>query len=256
MMTLNAELALDDKKAEITLTDFDSKVIIFYDKNEFTDIKHGLFLFFKDKQFKTIQSTPDQDNIPIADTVVQIIPPELSDNEYLKQSLIKVGKGESLQKSAGASQLEQVEMYDYLANLLLLLEKFGFTFTQKKRTSTKAQHRWKKALSEIEFFVDDFKSQATVIWQKRNKFLIKKGAHLRPSYPLNKDGSVGLGARMGTQLRDEQKSNIQNFTTTEDIILKSVNEVGLFLYFGGTNSWLVLKDNNGKTIDEWSKVKK
>ncbi len=197
-----------------------------------------------------------QDNIPIADTVLQIIPPEISDKEYLKQCLIKVGQGESLQKSAGASQLEQVEMYDYLANLLLLLEKFGFTFTQKKRTSTKNQHRWKKALSEIEFFVDDFKSQATVIWQKRNEFLIKKGAHLRPSYPLNKDGSVGLDARMGTQLRDEQKSNIQNFTTTEDIILKSVNEVGLFLYFGGTNSWLVLRDNNGQTIDEWSKVKK
>ncbi|GMA45249.1 hypothetical protein GCM10025853_27060 [Tetragenococcus halophilus subsp. halophilus DSM 20339] len=61
---------------------------------------------------------------------------------------------------------------------------------------------------------------------------------------------------MGTQLRDEQKDKIQNFITTEDIILKSVNEVGLFLYFGGTNSWLVLKDNNGQTIDEWSKVKK
>ncbi|GMA07193.1 hypothetical protein GCM10025886_03440 [Tetragenococcus halophilus subsp. flandriensis] len=256
MMTLNAELALDDKKAEITLTDFDSKVIIFYDTNEINDSKNGIFLFFKEKKFKVVQSTLEQNNISTADTVVQIIPPETLENTYLKQYLTKVVQGESLQKSVGASQLEQVEMYDYLANLLLLLEKFGFTFIQKKRTPAKTQHRWKKTLGEIEFFVDDFESQATVIWQKRNEFLIKKGAHLRPSYPLNKDGSVGLGARMGTQLRDEQKRNIQNFTTTEDIILKSVNEVGLFLYFGGTNSWLVLKDNNGKTIDEWSKVKK
>jgi len=255
-MTLNAELTLDDKKAEITLTDFDSKVIIFYDKNEFTDIKHSLFLFFKDKKFKSIQTTPDHNNISTTDTMIQIIPPKTLDNDYLKQCLTNVGKGKSLQELAEPNEPSQTEMYDYLGKLLLLLEKFGFAFTQKKRMPTKAQHRWKKSLSEIEFFVDDFKSQATVIWQKRNEFLIKKGAHLRPSYPLNKDGSVGLGARMGTQLRDEQKSNIQNFTTTEDIILKSVNEVGLFLYFGGTNSWLVLKDNNGKAIDEWSKVKK
>lgn len=30
MMTVNAELALDNEKAELTLTDFDSKVIIFF----------------------------------------------------------------------------------------------------------------------------------------------------------------------------------------------------------------------------------
>ncbi|GAA5422442.1 hypothetical protein [Tetragenococcus halophilus] len=256
MMTLNAELALDNEKAELTLTDFDSKVIIFYDKNELTDIKHGLFLFFKDKKFKSIQSTPDHKNIPTADTMVQIIPPQTLDNDDLKQCLTNIAKGKSLPELTEVNEPSQVEMYDYLGKLLLLLEKFGFTFTQKKRTPAKAQHRWKKTLSEIEFFVDDFHSQATVIWQKRNEFLIKKGAHLRPSYSLNKDGSVGLGARMGTQLRDEQKDKIQNFITTEDIILKSVNEVGLFLYFGGTNSWLVLKDNNGQTIDEWSKVKK
>ncbi|AOF49645.1 hypothetical protein AC806_09765 [Tetragenococcus halophilus] len=255
-MSLNAELALDDKKAEITLTDFDSKVIIFYDKSGLNDINKGLFLIFKDKKFKTVQATPDLNNIPTADTVIQIIPPKTLDNDYLKQCLTNIGKEKSLQELIETNEPSQAEMYDYLSKLLLLLEKFGFTFTQKKRMPAKAQHRWKKTLSEIEFFVDDFHSQATVIWQKRNEFLIKKGAHLRPSYSLNKDGSVGLGARMGTQLRDEQKDKIQNFITTEDIILKSVNEVGLFLYFGGTNSWLVLKDNNGQTIDEWSKVKK
>lgn len=57
---------------------------------------------------------------------------------------------------------------------------------------------------------------------------------------------------MGTQLREEQKDKIKDFITTEDIILKSVNEVGLFLYYGGTNSWLILKDKDNKTIDEWS----
>jgi hypothetical protein len=42
--------------------------------------------------------------------------------------------------------------------------------------------------------------------------------------------------------------------TTEDVVLKSVNEVGHFLYYAGTNSWLVLKDKDGKTIDEWTVV--
>ncbi len=63
MMALNAKLVLDDKKTEITLTDFDSKVIIFYDTNELNDSKNGLFLFFKDKKFKAVQSTLEQDRI-------------------------------------------------------------------------------------------------------------------------------------------------------------------------------------------------
>lgn len=60
---------------------------------------------------------------------------------------------------------------------------------------------------------------------------------------------------MGEKLRDEQRDKFMNLVTTEDIILKSVNEVSLFLYFAGTNSWLVLKDQNGKTIDEYTVVK-
>ncbi|WP_054746062.1 hypothetical protein [Amylolactobacillus amylophilus] len=72
---------------------------------------------------------------------------------------------------------------------------------------------------------------------------------------MNKDGSIGLNQRMGEKLRDEQRDKFMNLVTTEDIILKSVNEVSLFLYFAGTNSWLVLKDQNGKTIDEYTVVK-
>lgn len=37
----------------------------------------------------------------------------------------------------------------------------------------------------------------------------------------------------------------------EDIVLKSVNEVGLFFYFVGINSWLELVDENGKILNEW-----
>ena len=84
--------------------------------------------------------------------------------------------------------------------------------------------------------------------------LIKAGATMMPEAPLNKDGSVGFSARFGEKLRDERKGQFKDFVTTEDIILKSVNEVGLFLYFAGTNSWLELVDKNGKTLNEWTVV--
>ena len=51
-----------------------------------------------------------------------------------------------------------------------------------------------------------------------------------------------------------KEGQFKDFVTTEDIVLKSVNEVGLFLYFAGTNSWLELVDENGKTLNEWTVV--
>ncbi|WP_054700207.1 hypothetical protein [Secundilactobacillus odoratitofui] len=72
---------------------------------------------------------------------------------------------------------------------------------------------------------------------------------------LNADGSLGFSARFAQQLRAEHQTAFNNnFVTTEDIVLKSTNEVGLFLYFAGTNSWLQFKDADGKTLDEWAAV--
>lgn len=137
-----------------------------------------------------------------------------------------------------------------------ILQAFAIELTAKpkKATSAKAQHRWQKALAEIPFYVDDFGAKATIYWQKRNELRIEKGARLLPDAPLNKDGSLGFGARFALTLREEQKEKIKDNQTIEDIVLKSVNEVGHLLYFAGTNSWLVLKDANGKTIDEYSRV--
>ena len=93
-----------------------------------------------------------------------------------------------------------------------------------------------------------------VIWQKRNEMLLKAGAKLTKEIPLNKDGSIGFSARLAEKLRADHADQISNFVTTEDLVFKSVNEIGMFLYYAGTNGWLVLKDENGKTIDEYSVV--
>ena len=73
---------------------------------------------------------------------------------------------------------------------------------------------------------------------------------------LNANGKLGFAARFATQLRQEHVNSFaEDFITVEDVVLKSINEVGLFLYFGNTNSWLQFKDENNRTIDEWTIVK-
>ena len=147
---------------------------------------------------------------------------------------------------------------NYKETVTFILERFGYSLFKKpapkKARPAKARHKWTKEVSQIPFYIDTRQSKATVFWQKRNEMLIKAGATMMPEAPLNKDGSVGFSARFGEKLRDERKGQFKDFVTTEDIVLKSVNEVGLFLYFAGTNSWLELVDENGKTLNEWTVV--
>ena len=79
------------------------------------------------------------------------------------------------------------------------------------------------------------------------------GATLRAEPSLNRDGSLGFAARFALRLREEHADAISGARTTEDIVLRSVNEVGHLLYFAGTNSWLVLRDDAGRTLDELSR---
>ncbi|KPG71088.1 hypothetical protein [Enterococcus sp. RIT-PI-f] len=123
---------------------------------------------------------------------------------------------------------------------------------EKKAKSGKPQHKWTKLLTEHPFYVDYQGSKATVYWQKRNQVRIEKGAILSQQMPLNKDGSIGYSARLSEKIRQDNQAAITDYQTTEDVILKSVNEMGMFLYYGGTNGWLVLVDDEGKTLNEWT----
>ena len=74
--------------------------------------------------------------------------------------------------------------------------------------------------------------------------------------PLNQDGAVGFSQKFALTLRQEHADDIgSDFVTTADIHLKSVNEVGHLLYFAGTNSWLILKDQAGQTLSSHAIVK-
>jgi len=116
----------------------------------------------------------------------------------------------------------------------------------------KETHRYNKELADIEFLVDYNSAKASVYWIKRDQFLIKSGALLKKEPNYLKDGTLGFADRFALTLRQEHQDAIDNFVTNKDIILKSVNEVGHFLYFAGTNSWLILKDKDGKSINDYS----
>jgi len=122
------------------------------------------------------------------------------------------------------------------------------------KSAGKPRHKWTKEVSEIPFYVDTRESKATVYWQTRKEMVIKKGAKMMKEAPMRKDGTPGMQDKAGQMLRDEHQDAIKDFVTTKDIVLQSVNEVGLLLYFGGTNSWLELKDKDDKTLNEWTVV--
>lgn len=156
------------------------------------------------------------------------------------------------EKKTPANQAKILE--EYVKKLFTILGTFGFSNVKPKKKPAKAQHRWNKEVSSIPFYIDYSDAKGEAVWQKRNELLLKKGAKLKAEVPLNKDGSVGYSARLTEKLRDDNADKIKDFITTDDIIFKSVNELGIFLYYAGTNGWLVLKDKDGKAIDEYTVV--
>lgn len=142
---------------------------------------------------------------------------------------------------------------------LSALTAFGIKFEKKKAFSAKAQHRWKKAISETVFHVDYAGAQADIVWEKSTQMRIKKGATMLPdsAAPRRVDGTLGLAWTFAEKLRNDHKSQFdaKKWVTTEDIVLRSVNEVSYFLYFAGTNSWLLFINDAGRSIHELTVVK-
>lgn len=190
--------------------------------------------------------------------VIYLELPENLEEDYLLRYLENLLNQEK--KALPAPQ--ETTFSDYFAKLAPLFKAMELELTPampekiEKNRPAKAPHRFSKEVSTIPFYVDYEGAKAEVYWQKRNEMCIKKGAQMKAQPHLNADGTTGFGVRFAEQIRQEHQGAFNaDFITTEDIILKSVNEVGHFLYFANTNSWLQLKDTNGKTLDEWTVVK-
>ena len=118
----------------------------------------------------------------------------------------------------------------------------------------KDRHKWSKDVSGIEFSFNDRGSSGKVYWQCRKELLLKAGAVLTPDPQLNKDGSLNFSAKFANALRSQHAGKIADGVTAADIIFPSPNELGIFLRYGGDNTWLSLKDKDGKTLHEWTVV--
>ncbi|MBU5363559.1 hypothetical protein KQI58_21290 [Enterococcus raffinosus] len=224
--------------------------------------KDQLVLYFKGREVQSVDygQAIDKKVLKEADSLVTISVPWDIEGRDLAQQMLEVWQKNAL-KTAGLFEEQKIAAnhYPIVANyqelLFELLATFGYENEKIKAKPAKAQHRWSKKVSEIPFYIDYNDAKGEVVWQKRNEMRLLAGAKLTQEMPLNKDGLVGFSARLTEKLRADYADKISNYTTTEDIVLKSVNEVGIFLYYAGTNGWLVLKDKDGKTIDEYTVVK-
>lgn len=197
-------------------------------------------LYFKGATLVTQEKQADR-------VLIFHLPEMLNPSDFEKQLL-----------SGSINETQDTLTQSYISNITPFLDKLGYTFatTLTSKKNVKTQHRFSKKLIDIPFFVDYKGASAEIFWLKRNDMLIKKGAKLITDMPLNKDGTIGFAQKFAMTLRQEQSDSINDdFVTTADIHLKSVNEVGHFLYFAGTNSWLILKDKSGLTLDSYTAIK-
>lgn len=268
-MEIKLEVLITETKTSITFTNLQGTVDIYeYTDNEIKLNQPAVYISLKNNAIVSIGQTKAEVFQSATDfnKLITITPPWDIELDYLEQSFLTeatkngVTFAHTFQAEINIPTSSKKTVTSYKDAILFILAKFGYYFKQAeepkkaKAKPAKARHKWTKEVSQIEFFIDTRDSRATALWHKRNEMLLKSGATLMPHPPLNKDGSLGFSAKMGERIRADHLDKIKNFVTTEDIILKSVNEVGLFLYFGGTNSWLELVDAHGKTLNEWTVV--
>lgn len=238
---------------------------IFESNNSRFALKKGE-IFFLTKKSQIIMIAADKTLIPKLefDKVIVLDPKAYEiDTPYLEAFLLEKAQEASMKL---AVVLERIKLPSNIYNIcskaadefLPSLEAFGFKLAKKKAFSAKAQHRWKKAISDIPFHIKHKGTSSTVIWQKSTEMRLLAGAKMLPNgaAPKRADGTLGFTAKFTLNLREENKEKFdpETWTTTEDIILRSVNELGHFLYFAGTNSWLEMFDDEGRSIHELTVV--
>ncbi|WP_261806528.1 hypothetical protein [Lapidilactobacillus luobeiensis] len=219
----------------------------------------GAVLLFDGGQLQAV--TPPAVDLAAGQVGVQLMPPPTVTVADVRDFWHWRLTGQATDHDLSAADLAYVELVETLLQQLGLRYDLRVVPSDKatsevapKKPAAKPRHRWSRAVAAKTFFVDHEQAIAEVVWRKRNEMVIKKGARMKAEAPLNQNGELGFSARFAQQLRQEHQGEFTDFVTTTDIVLKSVNEVGLFLYFAGTNSWLVLKDAEGKSIHDWTVV--
>lgn len=229
-MQLRVELS--DEQTIVTLSDDGGQLT--FSAQALAKPEHGVLLRVQQGQFVGFDEG-------VADEYVAIAMPWTTEPQYLQKDL--------------ASDTIPKAQQPYVETIKQILTRFGIQLKpQPQKRPAKATNRFTKALADTPFTIDHDGAKATVYWRKRNEMEILPGAKLSMTQHVTKDGALGIDTKFGEKLRADHHQAIDGTHTTASVVLRSVNEVGLFLYYGGTNSWLVLKDAQGKTLDEWTKA--
>ncbi|WP_155287244.1 hypothetical protein [Lacticaseibacillus zhaodongensis] len=213
----------------------------------------ALLLFAKDHQIVSGGTTAEDADRQLALTLQWD-----QEGEYLQRMFAAKIAGTDVADAgvpAGAYQAVAAVFADLTTALSLL----GYTFGQAAakpaaKRPGKPRHRFDRKLADTPFTVDHDGAHATVYWRKAKEMEIAPGARLRTEQLLNKDGSESYSAKYGDKLRADHAAAIKDGVTTAAVTLRSVNEVGSFLYYGNTNSWLQLLNAEGKTLDELTRI--
>ena len=258
-------VTIDEKGKLLLELSSGATIRIFDSNNSRFALKKGE-IFFLTKKSQIIMIAADKKIIPKLefDKVIVLDPKAYEiDTAYLEAFLLDKAQEASMKLAVFPERIKlPSNVYTICSKaadeFLFSFEAFGFKLAKKKAFSAKAQHRWKKAISDIPFHIKHEGTSGTVIWQKSTEMRLLAGAKMLPNEaaPKRADGTLGFTAKFTLNLREEnqEKFDPETWTTTEDIILRSVNEIGHFLYFAGTNSWLEMFDDQGRSIHELTVV--
>ncbi|WP_412989296.1 hypothetical protein ACLJJ6_09965 [Pediococcus siamensis] len=245
-MALKLTVLMDEQQTQVTLPN--DQGTITFTKAAGSVPEHGVQLFVKSSQLVSVDQV-----VSDADEVVTIELPWSVETAFVARAF--QNKLANTETPIPTNQETAIE--PTLATLIAILTRFGIHLSPvkpAKKRPAKARHRFNKALVSHPFKVNRHGSSATVYWTASKEMTVKAGAKLTGEQIMNKDGSMRYGTKYGEKLRADNADAIENLTTTKDIKLRSVNEVGLFLYYGDTNGWLELVDAEGRTLDELTKI--
>ncbi|MFD1431860.1 hypothetical protein [Lacticaseibacillus yichunensis] len=245
MIEMNVQL--DGATTTVTLAKEQGQLIF----SPLTDVPadaHAVVFYLKDRHLTDREKADEQGVLRLPWTVE----PEFVTRWFATQ------QGESSVAVIPAAQ--QKALGPYFDLLTQVLGRLGIHMAPvpapaaSKPQPAKARHRFDKKLATTPFYIERNGSRATVYWVAAKEMIVKAGAVLTQEPLMNKDGSPRYGTKYGAKLRDDNAGAIDHFTLTKDVSLRSVNEVGLFLYFGDTNGWLELVDAQSRTLDALTRV--
>lgn len=254
-MTINFTGNVSKNKISIDLDNLG--LINYYSKDPQRVDEESIFLILKNRDIIGL-SFGELDNDDDVSNYIEIVVPEnviAADFFYfLTKELDQAGYSMNVNYTIAISDESKKVYQKYWDTILPILTAWGLKINPTKKVA-KPRHKYLASLAGVPFQIDYNGSKATVYWKKRNELVVKAGAILVADAPLTKAGIIGFAGKFGLRLREEHESQLKDNVLTEDITLRSVNEVGTFLYFAGTNSWLQLKSPEGKTLNELTIVK-